>query len=96
MLGRPHWLDAREALRFIDVCARTDGGLAHAPGEPSDPYCTFFGLAARALLADALGLDDRPVDRSGVECAFALPRSAVPDDCRLPPAWGGRAELRPL
>ena len=81
MLGRMHWLDARCALRFVERCAHADGGLAHAPGELSDPYHTFFGLAARALLVDAL--DEQLVNQRAVECAYALPRSAVPADSRL-------------
>lgn len=84
LLGRLRWVDAGAALRFIDSCAHAEGGFAHAPGEPPDPYHTFFGLAARALLLDAAGLDGRrPEEDRGMECAFALPRRVVPRECRL-------------
>jgi len=83
ILEKGHWLDAHAARRFIDQCACADGGLAFAPGQAADPYHTFFGLAALALVRELGGggaeaAAEVEVPLRSVECVFALPRSVVP------------------
>jgi geranylgeranyl transferase type-2 subunit beta len=89
LLGRTHWIDARAALRFVERCASVDGGLAFAPAQLSDPYHTFFGLAARRVLDESQALLDEsqaPGASPSIEWAYALPTAVVPQACRLGPS----------
>lgn len=70
ILGRLHWIDSDELVRFILHCQdEVDGGISDRPEDMVDVFHTFFGIAALSLL----GNDElNPIDPT-----YALPLRAM-------------------
>ena len=71
ILGYVRWVDSRGLSRFILEAQDTEvGGIADRPGDVSDAFHTFFGLAALGMLKAAKEVEElHPV--------IALPVSVV-------------------
>jgi geranylgeranyl transferase type-2 subunit beta len=51
ILGRLHWIDRAELIRFMVSCQDNEtGGFNDRPGNQVDPFHTLFGLAGLSLL----------------------------------------------
>lgn len=51
ILGRLHWISAKDLEKYILACQDTEtGGFSDRPGDIADPYHTLFGIAALSLL----------------------------------------------
>lgn len=51
VIGRMNWIHSRDLTEFILKCQDPeDGGFSDRPGNMSDPFHTFFGIAALSLL----------------------------------------------
>lgn len=68
ILGRLHWIDRNELIRFMLACQDVEtGGFCDRPGNQVDPFHTLFGLAGLSLL-----LHDRKEDDHERQEAFEL------------------------
>jgi geranylgeranyl transferase type-2 subunit beta len=75
ILGRVPFIDAAKLAAFILECQDPDGGgVSDRPGNVTDPYHTFFGLAGLSLLGELgrLGAPHSPIDP-----VYALPEAVV-------------------
>lgn len=70
MLDKVEWIDGRKLAEFIQKCEDdVDGGFADRPGDISDVFHTFFGLAGLSLLGNG--------DLADIDAAWALTKYVV-------------------
>lgn len=70
ILGRLDWIDQDALVRYVIDCQDVDhGGISDRPGNMTDVFHTFFGLAALSLL----GRSSLPV----IDPVYALPANVV-------------------
>ena len=50
MIGKEDWIDQGQLEGYVLKCQDPDGGICDRPGNTSDVFHTFFGLAALSLL----------------------------------------------
>lgn len=69
-IGRAHWIDGGKLAEFIFKAQDDeDGGIADRPGDVTDVFHTFFGLAGLSLLKKA--------DLAAIHPVYALPLEVV-------------------
>lgn len=74
MIGRHEWIDFEALRRFILNCQDTDedqtgGGIADRPGNGSDVFHTYFGLAALSLMGK--------YELAEIDATYALPKKTM-------------------
>lgn len=78
ILGRKHWIDGAALSRFIldaqDDTPGSGGGIADRPGNVTDVFHTFFGIAGLSLLGS---LDGPSSTHDPIDAVYALPASLV-------------------
>jgi geranylgeranyl transferase type-2 subunit beta len=81
MIGKLDWISREKLIQFILACQdRDDGGIADRPGNVSDVFHTFFGIAGLCML----GYFDRERAKHPefaavrqIDPAFAIPVDVV-------------------
>ena len=77
IIGRTNWIDKKKLTHFILTCQNDDdGGIGDRPGNMSDVFHTFFGIAGLCLLRYFTQPSTKMI-HSQIDPTFALPVDVV-------------------
>ena len=67
MIEKEDWIDQKMLETYILNCQDSEGGISDRPGNCSDVFHTFFGIAALSLL-NPQKYDLKPIDPTYAVC----------------------------